>query len=84
LDFPSFALELSVIEALRYKRQGDLASNLSDALSWIAGNIQTARLVDPANSNNIISDDLTPQEKKRIADGAQYARSRPNYSDFVR
>lgn len=83
LDFPSFLLELTVIEALKYKIQGNVASNFSYTLSWLADNVQTMRLIDPANTNNIVSDCITAVQKRRIADAARMARAKPNYSDFV-
>ena len=34
-------------------------------------NLQTTRVVDPANTNNILSDDLTSSEKQRIVQQAR-------------
>lgn len=83
LDFPSFPLELATLQALHGRRLGDLANNVSAALSWISDNIGAARLVDPANTNNVVSDDLTPQQCGQIAGSAAHARAQPNYSNFV-
>jgi hypothetical protein len=83
LDFASFPLELATLQALHGRRIGDLANNVSAALSWISANIQTARLVDPANTNNVVSDDLTILQRARIAQAASAARAQPNYSNFV-
>lgn len=65
LDFPSFYLELAVIEALKYKRSG-LADNFWAVLEYFSDGFSSARFVDPANTNNIISDDLTDAEKNAI------------------
>jgi hypothetical protein len=83
LDFPSFALELATLEALQGRRIGDLANNVSTALSWISTNIGSARLIDPANTNNVVSDDLTPAQRGLIAGAAANARAQPNYRNFV-
>jgi hypothetical protein len=83
LDFPSFVLELAALEALQGRRVGDLANNVSAALSWISTNIGSARLVDPANTNNVVSDELTPTQCGLIASAAASARSQPNYRNFV-
>jgi len=83
LDFPSFLLELAVIEALKNKLRGNVAANFSYALEWLAANIQTVRLIDPTNTNNIVSNDITAAQKRLIADSARMARAKPNYSDFV-
>lgn len=83
LDFSSFVLELGVIEALKGRRHGDLARNVSAALEWIRDNIETARLVDPANTNNVVSDDMTAADKRAAAVAAGRARSCTHFSDFV-
>ncbi len=67
LDFPSFYLELVVIEALRYQRLDHLAANVVRALSYMGSSLADTRIVDPANTNNIISDELTTSEKAAIA-----------------
>jgi hypothetical protein len=83
LDFPSFILELAVLQALHGRRLGDLANNVSAALEWLRDNMRTARLVDPANTNNVVTDDLTATERAAIATAAGFARAQPNYSNFV-
>ena len=69
LDFPSFYLELAVIEALKYKRS-DLSTNFMSILEYFSDGFSSARFEDPANTNNIISDTLTVVEKKTIASQA--------------
>lgn len=83
LDFPSFILELAVLQALNGRRTGDLANNVSAALDWFRDNMRTARLVDPANTNNVVTDDLTASERAAIATAAGVARAQWNYNDFV-
>lgn len=70
LDFPSFYLELTVIDALCGKKVGDLGNNVWAALTHIRDSLETAYVVDPANSANVISNDLTKTEKKKIAEAA--------------
>ena len=56
LDFPSFYLELTVIDALWGKPKGvNLAANVSTCLEYIRDNLETACVIDPANTNNVIS-----------------------------
>jgi len=43
------------------------AANVLKILKYLATSFETARVVDPANSANVISDDLTAGDKKRIA-----------------
>lgn len=73
LDFPSFYLELTVIDALSGHRTTDLADNFADVLAYLRDSFINARVIDPANSRNIVSDDLTSLEKARIARAAQDA-----------
>lgn len=66
LDFPSFYLELVVIEALKQSHSG-LADNFCGVLTFLANSFSNARFIDPSNTNNIVSDDLTDTEKNIIA-----------------
>lgn len=82
LDFPSFYLELAIIEALKYTRTG-LADNFKKVLEYLSNSFATARHVDPANTNNIISDDLSVAEKKAIADQAQKSAKEQYWEQIV-
>lgn len=82
LDFPSFYLELAVIEALKYKR-GGLADNFLAVLDYLSSGFILARFVDPANTNNIISDDLTDTEKRVIASQAGQSRRQQSWESIV-
>jgi len=59
LRFPSFLMELATIHA----RPKDFPA----LLRFLATDFPTTRLLDPANSNNVVSDLLTEVEKLRIA-----------------
>ncbi|CAN7357437.1 nucleotidyltransferase domain-containing protein [Rhizobium sp. LjRoot258] len=83
LDFPSFYLELSTILALN-GRHGSLSENVWHVLAYLRDSFPNARVVDPANTNNIISDDLTAQERARIVAAAVAARGATNWSQIVR
>jgi len=82
LDFPSFYLELAVIEALKYKRSG-IANNFLAVLEYLSDGFLLARFVDPANTANIISDDLTCAAKSAIADKAQESRRQQRWENIV-
>lgn len=73
LEFPSFYLELTVIERLRGAAIGDLSGNVWSVFNYLASDFAQARYVDPCNTNNVISDDLTAAEKQRIRQAAQRA-----------
>lgn len=83
LEFPSFCIELAVIAALQGKN-GDIASNVTDVFHWIANNITVVSLIDPANSNNVVSDTLTKAEKTAIKNAATAALMARNWSDVIK
>jgi hypothetical protein len=73
LEFPSCFLELAVIEGLKYQPTTTLAQNVWRALTYISQNISTVRIVDPGNTNNVISDDLTFAQKVTLSNAASNA-----------
>jgi hypothetical protein len=77
-DFASFYLELMTIRALA-GCQNNLESNVQRALKYINENLETACVIDPSNTNNIISDDLTQAEKKAIAVQAGKSHDAPSW-----
>ena len=54
----SFLLELMTIEGCKGKATSDLEGQALAALRYIHDNIRTCNIIDPANSNNSLSDDL--------------------------
>lgn len=62
----TFILEMMVIDGCKGKRRDNLESQLDAALHYIKDKITTTRIVDPANTNNIVSETLTKEEKNRI------------------
>lgn len=74
LEFPSFYLELTVIAALaRTGVLNSLSENVKLCLEYIRDNLSRASVVDPANKNNVISDDLTAGSKTMIERAAATA-----------
>lgn len=89
LDFPSFYLELTVISALGVASPikaggGSWPYNLTFIFKYLRDSFIDARVEDPANSNNIISDDLGKAEKEAIRDAADRALRATNWSDVIR
>lgn len=83
LDFPSFYLELTVIEALRGKWSGRPAENFLAVLDYLSSRFPIARVDDPANSANIISDDLTTAEKQTVAGAAKVSRAKDKWEQII-
>ena len=76
IRFPSFYLEVAVLRALQNRGPGGTADELKRVLTFLAGEISRAQIVDPANEFNIISSDLTSQEKQQVANQARASLSR--------
>jgi len=83
LDLPSFYLELATIDALKGNRIASLAERVMTVLRYLASDFKLARIVDPANTNNIISDDLGPEEKRVIAFAAQKSQAMQKWSEIL-
>ena len=83
LDIPSFLIELCVIEALKGV-SGSLSHRVLVALRYFRDSFATARIVDPANTNNVVSDDLTAAEKAAVVVAARTACAVQTWSQIVR
>lgn len=82
LDFPSFYLEMVTILALSGKF-GSLSDNVWTVFQYLRDSFVNARFVDPANTNNIISDDLTATEKTAVKTAATRALAANNWNQIV-
>jgi len=83
LDFPSFYLELTVIDALSQQYGGALSDNVWKILQYLRDRSPNARVVDPANTNNIISDDLSAAGKGKIETAAENALKASDWNQIV-
>jgi hypothetical protein len=83
LEFPSFYLELSVIRALYGRGPGTLSDNVRWVFGYLKDAFSNARIEDPANTNNIISDDLTVAEKATVKAAAERALAARNWNEIV-
>ena len=83
LEFPSIFLELTALEGLKHRGTLDHDSNFLFLLEYIRDNIQALKIIDPANTNNIISNDLTLSEKRAISDQAKISRNKQNWTDII-
>lgn len=83
VDFPSFYLELTVIDALSRQYLGTLSDNVWKVFEYLRDRFTSARVVDPANTNNIISDDLTAPDKAKVKAAAAHALNAKYWSEIV-
>jgi hypothetical protein len=60
-----------------------LSSNVWRALEYVKANIASARIVDPANTNNIISADLSAAEKQKLSTAAATALRASTWGEIV-
>lgn len=83
LDFPSFYLELSVLRALG-TQQASVSHNMLTIFEYLARYFTSARIVDPANQNNVISDELSDVDRARIGRAAALAVQARNWGEIIR
>lgn len=83
LSFPSFYLELTVLDALYRKPTNQLALNVWSVLLYLRDHFVQARVVDPSNSNNVISDDLSFTEKQAIQSVALLSCTKKHWEQIL-
>ena len=86
IDFPSILLELFVIEALSGEENqlNSFEQKVLCLFRYIRDNIENKRVVDPGNSGNILSDELSTAEKRAIKNAAQKVLDATYWSEVVK
>jgi hypothetical protein len=82
LDFPSFYLEMTAINALA-GTFGTLSDRVWAVFSYLRDTFPDARVVDPANTNNVISDDLSASDRGKIKAAAIAALGASDWNQIV-
>jgi hypothetical protein len=83
LYFPSFCLELAVLRALEHELFGHLADNVRAVMRFLSGRFEKTVLRDPANEENVVSDDLSAEERAVIAKAASNALYEENWKKML-
>ncbi|TAK28173.1 MAG: nucleotidyltransferase [Chloroflexota bacterium] len=83
LGVRSFALELLTIRALQGSQVYGHDSKLMAMFAFLRDHMATIRLVDPANTNNIITDAIPHATKKTVVFQAEKALTAQYWSDIV-
>jgi len=83
VEFPSLYLELTVLRALDGERFGQLADNVMALLRYLSGRFEEAVVRDPANPENILSNDLSADQKKAIAKAARNVLYDDNWKKII-
>ena len=83
LELPSFYLEMAVIAALPPTVYGSISQNVMTAFTHLRDSFAAARVIDPANTNNCLSDDLNATEKATIKAAASAVLSATKWDQIV-
>lgn len=83
LRLPSFLLELATIDALSYARHGQLSDNVWRVLQYFRDSLGSTRLIDPSNTNNVVSDDCSRTEKDAISQMANESLGKKTWNEIV-
>lgn len=88
LNFPSFYLEMTVLNALGKKSPLPMArtllnSNIWKVFKYLKEEFVDANIIDPSNTNNIISDDLTNSEKEKVAEKAEITLKKRYWEEII-
>jgi hypothetical protein len=83
LDFPSFYLELAVIDCLEGRSYSDLSGNFWEVLRFFADEFPSKRYLDPSNTNNVISDELNVTEKRMVQATANTSRAQKDWGEIA-
>lgn len=81
VDIATFPLEIAVQRALAGRRRDDLAAAFRSVLSWLTTDFSTARLVDPANTNNLV--DVPSAVRSHVAGTASQSLTATNWGQIV-
>ena len=83
LRFPSFCLDLTVIDAMRHHAHHQPAASLEVVLKYLKEVFPNAPIRDPANFENRVSDDLLKHERLAISDAAGESLKQTDWSKIV-
>jgi len=83
LEFPSFCLELVVLDALRHRAANQPAAGLRAVLEYLRDRFVGAPFRDPQNFANIVSDDITEHEKLAIENAAAVTLKHPEWEKVI-
>lgn len=83
IHFKSFALELLTIRALESCASNDLGDQVLHVLKFIIANVENVKLVDPANTNNIVSDLVDFSDKINMKNNAAASLTKTNWGDII-
>lgn len=83
LYFPSFYLELAILRALENEPFGHLSDNMHAIMRFLSSRFEKAVVRDPANEDNVVSNDLAAEERGAIAQAAREALHEQNWKRLL-
>ena len=83
ISIRSFVLELATTQALLANRQPALTDRVWKVLVYLRDSFAQARLVDPANSTNLVSQEVPATTKQMIQAAARSSCSKSNWNEIV-
>lgn len=79
----TFLLENFVITACKGLKRSELENQLIHIFEYISNNILTIKIIDPANPNNIVSNDLNENDKNQIKNLADEALDASSWRSVI-
>ena len=79
----SFVLEIAIGQALYNCRATSLEERMLRVIEYLRDSFPSARLVDPANSNNVVSEDVSRADKEAVRNAARKSRAQTSWSAIV-
>lgn len=83
IHYKSFALEILTIRALDDFRSEDYGDQVLQVLKYIRDNVETVKLVDPANTNNIVSDLISYNDKINMKNNADASLRKQSWNEII-
>jgi hypothetical protein len=75
--------ELATLQALEEQRFGQLVEGVFTALRFLSRHLTQVVIRDPANQDNVVSDSLTAEQKKTIAQAARKALEDDDWEKII-
>ncbi|MCI5189116.1 MAG: nucleotidyltransferase [Candidatus Electrothrix sp. AS4_5] len=83
IEFPSFLIELVVLNALKGKKIRQIDKRFICVLRYLQDDFANQKIVDPANDNNVVSDTISRSEKNVICRAAKSALNADYWEEVV-
>lgn len=83
LDFPSYYLELVVLQSLKNANSQRHAHNLLAVLRHISQHLEDKPVMDPTNIHNAVSDCLSPDKKRAVALAARQSADQTDLRKII-